>query len=688
MEIYFDQPYSFFLIIVCVLTAALVAFFQYRENWQREVFTPGQVRTLFVLRFLSVFILCVLLLGPAVRRIKQSKIKPVLIFAADNSQSLAKHRDQCEELINQAKKTLNDFQIEYWTFGENAKINQIPDFSELRSDYSGLINSVADHYLTSTIGAMVILGDGLYNSGNDPVFESRSLPFPVYTLGVGDTTLRTDAAIRKVNTNQSVFLNSYFPVEIDLAFNKAGGQLTHLTVLKNEVKIYESTITISTNEYFHQERINLKAENEGINHYSVLIDPVASEENTVNNRYDFTIHVISEKQKILFWSHGSHPDLAAIIKAIGEIVAYEWELKTGDDPAIRFDDYSLVITHQLPDGKTANSPLFKELVGSRIPVLFIGSSANAIAGLHQLPGETEINTTGSYENAIPLLNVNFSLFTLEKELKDVVSLWPPLLTPFGNIKLDGSLQTLFYQRVQSVETVFPLVAAGRLQGKKLGFILGEGIWRWRLYNYLQNGSHQSFDNFVKKLINYLILSPNEDNFNLFYQKEYQEDNRVVMQAEFFNDSYEAYNELDISLQLKSDQGVDYSFIFDKTNDQYKLDMGSLPAGIYVFEAVLYHGEREYREEGSFQVTKLQLEFARAHADFRVLFQIAANTGGNFYPASGFNELKDELNNNVRMKEQKVRQLIFQEFISLKWLFFFVLLALTLEWFLKKLWGSY
>ncbi|MCW0482129.1 hypothetical protein N2K84_05260 [Prolixibacteraceae bacterium A06] len=593
-----------------------------------------------------------------------------------------------EELINRAKETLGEYQPEFWTFGEKAAKDVHPDYSALRSDYANLIHAVTENYQVSDIGSLVILGDGLYNSGNDPVFESRALPFPVYTVGIGDTTLRTDAAILQINTNKTAYLDSYFPVDVELSFLKAGGNSLKFTVYQADKPIYETTVRIPSDKHFRQERISLKATQTGINNFTAVVESFPGEENTSNNRYDFSVHVISEKQKILVWQYGTHPDVSAIIQAIGHEKSYTWDLISGQEKEISFAEYDLVIMHQLPDENAANGALAEDLLKSRRPILFIVGQSTSIPRLNSLQAGVEFQPITGYEYANPILNSNFSLFSIEKEQQRTMANWPPLSVPFGEIELDGELQPLVRQRLQSIETDRPLLAAGRVQGVKRGFILGEGLWRWRMQNYLQNGSHQAFDYLIQKLVNYLILKPNEDNFNVFYQTEYAEDSPVIMQAELFNDSFEPVNTPEVHLSLTSDNGTNLSFTFDRTDMHYKLNMGNLDTGKYSFEAFVKLGETNYQETGSFQVSQLQLELARTNANFQVLYQIARNTGGQFYTTDAFNELIDKLKENEKLKVQKTRQLIFQDVIVMKWLFFFVLLLLCMEWFLRKYWGSY
>lgn len=688
MGLYFDQSYSLFLVLASLIVAGIISYIAYRNKQQQALYTSLQRNLLTGLRFLSVFLLLLLLLEPVIRHYTQNRHQPVLVFAVDNSESLENFKAETEEFVRQSGNDLDNYNIDFWTFGEEARKNDTLSFNEVRSDYSSLLRSVSESYLLSDIGSMVIVGDGIYNTGDDPVYESRQLPFPVYTIGVGDTISHMDAAIRNVNTNNTSFLDNYFPVEVDLSFTKADGNTTKLSILKDGETVYESNIPIYGEEYFKQEVISLKAEDEGINNYSIVLENLPGEENTANNQYDFSINVVSEKQKILFLTHGSHPDISAIIQSIEDNNNYEWEIQTVSSSPVNFNDYDLVIVHQLPDDTRESIDELEQLKQSRIPFLVLIGSETSLAYLSNLQLGIQIQQTRNTENATPILNPAFSIFTLDNNLSEQISLWPPVSVPFGNVNMDDGLEALVNQRIQTIETSYPLISTGRIDGVKKGFIIGEGIWRWRLYNYLQDGSHEVFDGIIQKLINYLVQKPNEDNFNVYYETNYAEDIPVTMEAELFNDSYELVNDPDVTIEITSQDSTNYSFVFDKKDDQYELDMGNLPPGTYSFVAKTSLGETEYEETGSFQVSEVQIEQAENTANFQVLYQMALNTGGDFFTLSDSGKLKDILDNNRRLDEQRIRQLIYQDFISMKWAFLVILLIVSVEWFLRKFWGSY
>ena len=688
MEIYFNSEYTFGLSLFCVITAGIFSFILYRKSKKDSPLSSVQINVLSLLRFFSVFLIMSLFLQLAIQRVKHSKQKPELILGIDNSQSLNKFQDEVLFLVDKLKKEFKEYEPEILLFDSQTQKNENITFDGKRSNYSEFLNEINQNYLPANIGAVLLLGDGIFNAGTDPVYASNSVTYPIYTVGIGDTTRHTDAAVRKVAVNQTAYLENSFPVEIDLGFVKTAGQIVNLTIQQNNQLVYSKAIRVQSDDYFFTENLSLKPEKEGILNYVVRLEEVNGEQNLANNIHEFSINVISEKQKILILAHGSHPDIAAITAALKDKNNYDFELLTSYKKDINFADYDLVIIHQLPDANQQYMALLEKLQQSRRPFLYILGDKTSVPRFNNLQTGIQIQTNNSFENVKASINNQFSLFRFDHSKMQGLEKLPPLLTPFGDVTTNPMLEIFAFQKIQSIDTDRPLMAFGKIDGQKRGFILGEGLWRWRIHSFLQDRSYQLFDDFVQKTINYLILKTNEDNFNIFYQTEYAEDASVIMQAELFNQSYELDNSPDVGMVILDENGQKYNAIFDKTNEKYQLDIGQLPAGKYSFKAQTKLGETEYTESGSFSVNKIQIELIETEANFQVLSQMANKTGGDFSLSKNIDELIIQLKESSNLQTKQIEQQIYREFLSMKWFFFLILFLLALEWFLRKFWGIY
>ncbi len=688
MKLFFEHSYTWLFLIVALAFSAAYVFFIYRSKSQEAVFSAKQRYLLSALRFLSLSLLSFLLLSTAFQFTRTKKINPVVIVAFDNSESQKSQQENSEELINRAKQGIRNAQVELWSFGEKAKKSESPSYTEVRSDYGNLFDELSDSYLPNTIKAVLLIGDGIFNTGTDPAYKSRSLSYPVYSIGIGDSTKYMDAAILNVTHNRTTFIGNMFPVEVNLNYSELNGNSSIITIWKDSEQVYENTIQVQGNDDFHQELVHLKADQEGIVNYRVEVNIFEGEINTENNEFNFSIRVSDEKQKILLLGSGPSPDLAALKRALAPNKNYACTIVYGTNKEIAYKDYNLIVASELADPNYAKPAWIKELEESKIPVLWIAGTRFSAPSFNQLQEAIQFEQVNGFEFASSELNPEFNLFVVDDEWQDEMNAWPPVQVPFADVTLSGDWQVLANQKIQGIAMNRPLIAVGRKNGQKVGLIAGEGFWRWRIQNMVHEGNTNIFDNIILKLTNYLILTPQEDNFNVFYQFKYQEDQDVSVTAELLNESYELVTDPDVTLVIRSEDQNNYEYVFDKQEQLYSLNVGHLPVGRYNFEASATIGEKTYKELGAFQVEKVQLELSNTRANFNLLYQIAHNTSGEFATADCASQVIDKLNDSLQKKSEVAKQEVFKELISIKWLVIILILLFGMEWFLRKFWGSY
>jgi hypothetical protein len=628
-------------------------------------------------------------LSPLIERIKKIRQLPILAVAFDNSQSVQPYRSS----FNQFKKSLSDrfsddYQLEFWSFGEKTERTENYTGNDRRSNYGQLLNTLKDNYINKNLGALLLFGDGNYNQGQNPENLASGLRFPVYSVGVGDTIRKTDAWIRNVKTNKVAFLKNKFPVEIELKFSNLNGRIATIEIENNQNQIYSSSIPIVSDDDFKLEFVNLEASKPGLQHYKIKIRTFEGEANLKNNEYEFVIQVLENKQKILMLSDGPHPDLGAIRNSISELQNYEIKLHTGNSVPDSLSSYSLIILNQLPSQKNVASSLLAQIKASRIPVLFLIGPNSQLEQINLLDMGLKISSSKNTEEVQASFENNFSLFALSENTKATLASSPPLVAPFGNTELSPMMQSLANQSIRNIRTTKTLLAFGTEKGRKFGFILGEGLWRWRLNDYKTNGNHEAFNEFIQKTIQYLALKQNEDNFNVYYPALFQESDQIELTAELYNDSYELTNTPDVSIQIRNDSLHEYNYQFDRTEDFYRLNAGNLKPGDYTFEAKTQLGNQHFTEKGNFSIVKNEVEIQNTNANFGVLYHLSKETGGQFHIYNNYGTLLDAIEQNKQITVQQHKQTFQNEWINLKLLFFVLLILMGTEWFFRKYWGVY
>ncbi len=287
-----------------------------------------------------------------------------------------------------------------------------------------------------------------------------------------------------------------------------------------------------------------------------------------------------------------------------------------------------------------------------------------------------------------MINPAYSTFNLSENLREAVPKFPPLLVPFANYRLEPEFNVLLFQRVKNIDTGKPLIATGIQNGKKTGFIFGEGIWRWRLNDFFQNQNHNHFNELVNQLVQYLALRQNEDNFMIDYESEYAETENVILKAEVYNDAFERITNEEVNIDIKNENGDEFQFIFDVRGDSYYLNTGNLPAGNYTFDAEVSIGEETHTEHGNFVVSAVNLENMVTRANHRMLFQLASQTGGAFYTPGEIDEIINRVKKSDSLKPVSYFQDMISELLNMYRILIVIIILLSVEWFLRRYWGIY
>ncbi|WP_346857612.1 hypothetical protein [uncultured Draconibacterium sp.] len=692
----FGTKYWFILLVVIlVIAAGVVTLLYFRNNANREL-SKTQIRILMSLRFFSFFLIAFLLLSPFIRNLKKVVQNPIIITAWDNSSSLTSVGDSLQNaaLFASVKEEINDqlgsdFEVIEYTFGETTKREGQQDFTDKESNYSEMISSVMDMHFNQNIGALIVAGDGIYNQGKNPVNLLNELSFPIYSIGFGDTSVVSDSRIQSIRVNRTAFSGNKFPVEIDMQFSKVKGKNLKLSIIQNGAELASQVITPPNDNYFHSQEFILEAGDPGLKHYSVVIEPVENERNTENNKAGFVINVLKNKQKILILSDGSHPDIGAIKNTLEEQKTYEVSVFTKEPYPSNLQEFNLVILNQLPTSGKSAASIIETARKSRLPLLFIVGNKTFLPQLNVLNQGVKIEAlAGSGEEAQSNINPTYATFNLSEDFIEILPKFPPLQVPFANYEMEAEFTPLFYQKLKGIETGKPIIATGKLEGRKIAYIFGEGIWRWRLFDYYQNQSHARFNELINQLIQYLALRENEDNFIVEFKPVYTETEDIILNAELYNDAFERISSEEVNIELKNSNDEDFNFSFDIQGQNYFLNAGHLPMGDYTFSADVTIGTETFTESGNFTIVPVDIENVITRANHTMLYQLAKQSGGELYMPAQTTELISELKTVNKLKASTYFQEMINELLNLRWLFFVLLLLLSMEWFLRKYWGIY
>ncbi|MBT4800152.1 MAG: hypothetical protein HOL96_02185, partial [Lentimicrobiaceae bacterium] len=215
--------YSWWAVLLVLATGLFYAGILYFKNPLNKLSKLLTV-LLFVTRFVVVSLLAFLLLSPYLKTKSKIVERPIMIIGVDNSSSLllssdsAYFRTRLDDELLKLRSTLSDkCDVDIITFGEEINEYDSLSFDESLSDYSAFFSYIKETYSGQNVGAVLIAGDGITNSGVDPVSAASDLNWPIYSIALGDTIGSADVKISDVRFNSFVYKNDVFPIEVSLA---------------------------------------------------------------------------------------------------------------------------------------------------------------------------------------------------------------------------------------------------------------------------------------------------------------------------------------------------------------------------------------------------------------------------------------------------------------------------------------
>lgn len=683
------------MVLLCLLAGVAYAAVLYYRNPIPDS-TPRMVWVLAVLRFLAISTIAFLLLSPMLRTFSRHTEKPIVILASDQSQSIIAGKDSAyyrgtfvKELDKLATDLGGKYDVKLYGYGDKLSNNFDNKFNGKQTDMAELFSEIGNRYANRNVAALVLAGDGIFNTGLDPLYAAENVSYPVYTIALGDTNVQRDIVLAHLQYNSVAYLGDDFPLEIVVNAFKSNGLNTVLTIMNGKEKLFTKDIRFTSGNFTQTIPVKLNASRSGSQHYRISLTPVPNEISRVNNSADIFIDVLDGRQKVLILASAPHPDISALRQAISSNRNYEVTDRLTDNLSGPLAQYSLIILHQVPSLTDASFKLLQDINTAGIPVLFILGAQSTLPLINGLKAGFSIASgNGSMNEALPFTAPGFALFTLSDDMRKAFLEYPPLWCPFGQYRIATSATPMLYQKIGSVTTEMPLLLFNQGADGKSAVLTGEGIWRWRVSDYERNGNHQLFDEMMSKIVQYLSVKLDKSLFRIIMKNHYSENEAVEANAEVYNESYELVNEADVSLDITDENGKKYPYTFGRTTNAYHLNLGGFPPGIYKYTAHVTSGGKSYTRSGEFVVTALNIESAITVANHRLLFNLASRHGGTMLYPKNMQTVKDLLEKRDDIKTVVYSERRYTDLINIFWVFLLIVTLLGTEWLLRKRAGGY
>ena len=680
--------------IAILIAAGLVALAFYSYQKQKNLAPPRKL-LLGGLRALSFLIIFLMVLNPYFFSSKVVEKKPQIMVMLDNSSSMGIEKGEYQGLesyrdmlVDLNLDNFNEADFEYFTIGSSTTQIPNPDSLNHLEGETNFISAIAQiRELEDDYDAVILASDGIITFGRNPIIQASELGIPLYTIGLGDTSSVRDIIINNISTNATGYTNYRQPVEIEVAQKGFNNTTTEVELRNSSGEILDSqSITFRNEAEIRTLNFELNLEQEGIQQYSVVVQPQPGEWTEENNRSSFSVEVLDSKTRVLHYGFEIHPDVKMLRSVLLEDQNVELTTKTWlggtryvEEEPVDFSDFDLIIYHGLPRG---NTPL-PQPQNIQVPTFYL-----------ELPGTRQYSS--SFEDIALIENSGAQLFELSlapqadntdhpiMELPEIsYEVLAPVFSSLRSRLLQADAQILFNTSFQGVVTPNPVIAVVERGGLRK---VDVAAWNWhRLYQSNSQEEREFVSTLFSNMVAWVSNDPDDRRLKINLAKPvFSISDPVIINGDLINESGDAESSATIEVSLTTDEEQRIFNMDNLGSGRYKMELESLGPGVYSFDATARKGDRVIDEQsGEFVVENTNTELINTIRNDELLKALADETGGKSYSFNAVNGLWGDLE-DAGVLEAKTETVESYHFPvrNFPW-FALVLLLLGAEWLLRK-----
>ena len=709
LQVHFDIPS--YLFVLFGLVSAVFAYLMYRKL---EVVSVPRRMFLGTLRWASLFLLFLAMTNLVTDLVRSEYKKKDVFLLVDDSKSMSlkdasmPRPEAVRDVLKSAPfDTLRRyFKIKPIVFGENVLPDRDTDslrFGQAATNISAAVSQSIRMDDQGEAAFAILISDGDYNKGGNPIELARDLTFPMYVIGVGDSTSPKDVVVRQVIPAPAIYAGKKSVVRALIGSNGYGLASATAYLSDDGREVASKTVTLP-------ERGDVEVSFDytpltvGTHLLKVYVPPLSGELSRRNNSASVTADVQKGKYSILLVAGAPATDVAFIRRNIEANGDFELRLlvqKTGDTfyqkgaAAILAGSYDAAVLNDFPNSRSALTmkEVISKLNADELPYAYFagaGFSARNVGELPRLPFKISSYSSGEYQVGIsPEAGPNMSatLQPIYSLVESNSSMFPPLYYQMIEcLPSPGSepIASPVINGVKSASPVFLVDPAGRSAA-----FLAYGLWRLQLMSPLSGVRSDFLQEFLTTLMRTLISSGKQKLLTVRTDKSvYDPSEAIHFSALLVGQGGKPLDGANVDLAINDRSGKKFSDIRLSSvgGGAYTGAVSGLGEGRYEYVADATYGSTfAGADSGSVSVEPLNVEYVQTAMNVSLLKQIASVSGGAFYTPSQF--IKNGINLEPSWKKPtKLLHSSSFELLSSLPILALVFVLLAVEWTVRKLWG--
>ncbi|HQQ85791.1 MAG TPA: hypothetical protein PKV46_07715 [Candidatus Marinimicrobia bacterium] len=661
---------------------------------------------LLVLRSLILILLAGLILKPEIHWTSSRKKAPSALVWIDNSLSIAAQnnfsKDSLLSIVQEINTALDGKGIKPHLFLFDEKI--IPVTGKLKNiENNGLATDLAQvlryskfEFENENIVGALIISDGVITRGEDPTFSDIEMPFPVFTIGIGDSELVMDPAVTKIEMPQTVKAGDTVTINAEITPTGNGDPIT---VMLKEGEIILDKKVIASQSQAMRKMLSFQAipSKPGEKIYSVEII-AAQDKNPYNNLRMNAVKVLESQIKILIVSGQANfeaPFLTRTLRGLQDVFVQNVVINKGQWLPLSFQEimakeWNLIILIGYPTAESSQNDLIRlrqKISDYNLPLIFFLDGDVDSKQLERLLGWNPIDELLA-DKSVNQISVKPTRAGLEHPLiknfqKVNVSeiIWrelPPIGSPYRRIRLKPSLLTI----IESTDIAEnPVIAINQERNKPLALCIGLDFWRW---SFMTNeiGRFDIYDELFQGMTKYLTDTLSSSPIQLSINKRiFLNGETVEMSCLLYDLKGLVVNDAVVKAELIQQNDVIASSNLIWNGNNYSGVIPVRNAGDCQVRISAWSGDNLIGiREQPITVVDRSIELLEVRQNVDLLRTIALRSGG--LKTNRIPEIIDRL----QVTEKIITQSHVIKFLNWRWTLVILIVLLTVEWSMRRFQG--
>ena len=698
-----------YLLLACL--ALLAAVFVYRQTLPPVSVVWRSV--LGFLRTLALAMVLLLLFEPVLNIFRHRMEKPNVLILVDKSASMSvsdgeiSRQEAVRDLLSGAgfKALQSEARLHFLAFSDSIQELTPAQLDTFPATGSGTNLSMAWEKAERTIAdesvvAAVLISDGGNNLGANPMRMAALAGFPIYTIGIGDTTVRRDAVLSEILANEITYLNSVVPVDVRVRATGLDGKVSRLRLLdRNGAEIASQEVHFSGNVSEVAATLNFTATQVGHMRYNVILDSIPGEWSLANNRRSVMVRVLETRLQVAILSGPPTPSLSTLRHTLEsdsnfEVRAFIESSRGGyllgkTPTRVDLASASLLVLVNFPSERTASTLLdeIAQIVSlQKVPLIFFAGPAVYRENLARLADAIPCQAKRQFPSEAEVMLREIASHPALAGAASLPAAWTELPPVFGN--KDNFTAGPLAQVAATLSRVAlgipedePAIVFWSGGGRKGVAFLVWGTYRWKLGLAKDPKAAAFHDDLLGRLTRWLV-SPTEEkrvriapNKSLFGGGE-----RVVFQAQVYGADLAPRDDAAVSVKIRMGERSETLPLQSRGHGRYEGTFLPWGEGEYHFDGSAYAKEDTLgTDAGTFAVEAFNIEMLDTRQQANILSGVAEASGGRYVPASGADTLLAALDFPLREVEH-YREIPLWNRAMMLWI---IIGVLGLEWFIRK-----